>query len=256
MVDDRMRRNRLGAGILGPLPVVKGVFQIRALGSRVTLLADEDGLVLVDAGGVGSRRLISVGLRDAGYSMDDIRLVAVTHYHPDHTGGLEPLSKASIPIAAHEDDAPIISREVKYPNPFKEPALGMMTKPLIRFFAGRGVPVAYRLGDGDALPTAEGIRIVHTPGHTPGSMCLYVESKKLLIVGDALQYSRGVLTPPARWVTHDFDLAVASLNKLLDLDFETICFSHFSPMREGAPESLKMLIDDHEKGTRGRNGGI
>ena len=131
-----------------------------------------------------------------------------------------------------------------------------MTKPLIRFFAGKGVPVAYRLGDGDVLPTTEGIRIVHTPGHTPGSMCLYVESKKLLIVGDALQYSRGVLTPPARWVTHDFDLAVASLNKLLDLDFETICFSHFSPMREGAPESLKMLIDDHEKGTRGRNGGI
>ena len=111
MDDEKTPQNRLGAGILGPLPVVPGVFQIRAIASRVTVLADEDGLVLVDAGGAGSRRLISTGLRDAGYSIDDIRLVAVTHYHPDHTGGLEPLSKASIPIAAHEDEAPIISRE-------------------------------------------------------------------------------------------------------------------------------------------------
>ena len=150
MVDDKMHRNRRGAGILGPLPVVAGVFQIRAIGSKVTLLADEDGLALVDAGGVGSRRLISAGLREAGYSMDDIRLVAVTHYHPDHTGGLEPLSRASIPIAAHEDEAPIITREVEYPNPFTGPALGAMTKPLIRSVAGRGVPVAYRLRDGDA----------------------------------------------------------------------------------------------------------
>ena len=256
MVEDKISRNRPAAGILGPLPVVPGVFQIRAIGSRVTLLADDHGLVLVDAGGVGSRRLISAGLRDAGYSMDDIRLVAVTHYHPDHTGGLEPLSKASMPIAAHEDEAPIISREVEYPNPFIGPALGVMTKPLIRSVAGKGVPVAYRLGDGDALPTADAVRIVHTPGHTPGSMCLYVESKKLLIVGDALQYSHGVLTPPARSVTHDFDLAMESLKKLLELDFETICFSHFAPMREGAPESLKMLLDDHEKGTQGRHASV
>ena len=255
MGEQKVSRNRPGTGILGPLPVVPGVFQVRAIGSRVTLLADEDGLVLVDAGGTGSRRLISAGLRDAGYSMDDIRLVAVTHYHPDHTGGLESLAKASIPIAAHEDEAPIISREVDYPSPFNEPTLSVMTKPLIRSVAGRGVQVAYRLRDGDTLPTADGTRVVHTPGHTRGSICLYVESKKLLIVGDALQHSHGVLAPPARSVTHDFDLAMTSLKKLLNLDFETICFSHYSPMREGARESLKILIDEHERGTRGRNGG-
>ena len=250
MGGNNKRQSRLSAGILGPLPVVPGVFQIRAIASRVTALADEDGLVLVDAGGTGSRRLIEAGLRDAGYSLNDVRLVAVTHYHPDHTGGLGPLSETSIPIAAHEDEAPIISREVEYPSPFKDPTLGVMTKPLIRSVAGKSVPVTYRLRDGDTLPTADGVRIVHTPGHTPGSICLYVESKKLLIVGDALQYSHGALTPPARSVTHDFDLAMESLKKLSELEFETVCFSHFSPMREGAPESLKALIDEHEKGMR------
>ena len=250
MGESNKRQSRLSARVLGPLPVLPDVFQIRAIASRVTVLAGEDGLVLVDAGGTGSRRLIEAGLRDAGYSLQDVRLVAVTHYHPDHTGGLGPLSEASIPIAAHEDDAPIISREVEYPSPFKDPALGVMTKPLIRSVAGKSVPVTYRLRDGDTLPTADGIRIVHTPGHTPGSMCLYVESKKLLIVGDAVQYSHGVLTPPARSVTHDFDLAMESLKKLVQIDFQTICFSHFSPMREGAPESLKALIDEHEKGMR------
>ena len=212
------------------------------------MLVEDDGLVLVDAGSAGSRRLISVGLRKAGYSMDDISIVAVTHYHPDHTGGLNALSKRhSVPVAAHELEAPIISREADYPSPFNSRALGLFAWPLVRALADGGAPVAHRLRDGDALPSAGGVRVVHTPGHTAGSMSLFVESKKLLIVGDALQHPRGNLRPPARHVTRDFSLAIESLKSLEELDFETICFSHFPPMRVRARESIQRLIDDHQE---------
>ncbi len=226
----------------------------------MTFLADERGLVLVDGGGVGSGRLIRAGLRRAGYAVSDIRLAAVTHYHPDHTGGLSALSA---PVAAHEDDAAIISREAPYPSPFDRSALGRAAWPLTRPVLGEGVPVAHRLRDGDRLPGAEGVVVVHTPGHTAGSVCLYVESKKLIIVGDALRHRGGSLwhrggglIPPPRLVTQDLDLAVESLRKLTALDFETICFSHFPPMRERARESLELLLEGYGKGCGGGSGGF
>ena len=201
----------------------------------------------MDAGSAGSHALISAGLRNAGYTMGDVRLAVATHCHPDHSGGLAQLTKMSIPVAAHEEDAPIISREEAYPNPLRNPALATMASPLIRTLAGEGAPVAHRLRDGDTLPTMDGVRVVHTPGHTAGSICLYVESKRLLIVGDALEHRRGALGPPARHVTSDFGMAIRSLGKLAALDVATICFSHFRPLRERARESLRQLISEYNR---------
>ena len=203
--------------------------------------------MLVDAGSAGSHALISAGLRNAGYTLEDIRLVVATHCHPDHSGGLAQLAKMSIPVAAHEEDAPIISREAEYPSPIRNSALATVASPLIRTLAGEGAPVAHRLRDGDTLPTTANVRIVHTPGHTAGSICLYVESKRLLIVGDALEHRRGVLGPPARHVTSDFELAMESLDKLAALDVATICFGHFRPLRERARESLRRLISEYNR---------
>lgn len=217
------------------------------MGARVTLLEDEDGLVLVDAGSAGSHALISAGLRNAGYTMGDVRLVVATHCHPDHSGGLAQLTRMSIPVAAHEDDAPIISREKDYPNPIRNPALATVASPLIRTLAGEGAPVTHRLRDGDTLPTMDGVKVVHTPGHTAGSICLFLESKRLLVAGDALEHRRGTLGPPARHVTSDFDMAVRSLGKLAALDVETICFGHFRPLRQGARESLRRLVLDYNR---------
>ena len=199
----------------------------------------------MDAGCAGSHGLISAGLRNAGYTLGDVRLAVATHCHPDHSGGLAELTKMSIPVAAHEEDAPIISREEEYPSPLRNPALATVASPLIRTLAGEGAPVAHRLRDGDTLPTMDGARVVHTPGHTAGSICLYLESKRLLIAGDALQHRRGALRPPARHVTSDFEMAVRSLGKLAALDVATICFGHYRPLREEARESLRRLVSEY-----------
>ena len=122
-----------------------------------------------------------------------------------------------------------------------------MAAPLIRTLAGEGAPVAHRLRDGDTLPTMDGVKVVHTPGHTAGSICLYLESKRLLIAGDALEHRRGALGPPARHVTSDFEMAIRSIGKLAALDVATICFSHFRPLRERARESLRRLNSEYNR---------
>ena len=103
--------------------------------------------------------------------------------------------------------------------------------------------VDYILESEDTLPIPEEVRVVATPGHTPGSICLYVTSQKVLVVGDALRYTFGRLRLPAPSVTQDPWQARESLKKLTALDFEVLCFSHYPPLREKAEQALHQLID-------------
>ena len=108
---------------------------------------------------------------------------------------------------------------------------------------GKPVPVDDRLEDGDILPFGTEVRAVHLPGHTPGSIALHLPEKRAIIVGDALQYKLAWrLSPPAVGVTQHPVEAMRSLEKLLDLDFDTICFSHFPPMRKEPHRALRGLV--------------
>ena len=71
-------------------------------------------------------------------------------------------------------------------------------------------------------------------------------ARNAVIVGDTLQYRFArKLAPPARWVTRRPDVAKRSLAKLLNLDFDVICFSHFPPLSEEPHKAIRRLIDQH-----------
>ena len=72
-----------------------------------------------------------------------------------------------------------------------------------------------------------GLRVVHTPGHTPGSVCLYAERHRLLFTGDVLQVISGRLTYASAFFSHDHAGARASVERLAALDVETIALSHY-----------------------------
>ena len=93
----------------------------------------------------------------------------------------------------------------------------------------------------EGLAALGGLRVVHTPGHTPGSICLYSPERRLVIVGDILQRLRGVVTYPNELFTDDMVLARRSIALLADLDIETILFSHYPALREGARDALRGL---------------
>ena len=97
------------------------------------------------------------------------------------------------------------------------------------------------LTDGELLPALGGLVVVHTPGHTPGSICLYSPARRFVIVGDILQYLRGRVTYPNEVFTDDMRQARQSIARLAELDIEMILFSHYPALRDGCREALRGL---------------
>lgn len=97
-------------------------------------------------------------------------------------------------------------------------------------WAAHPVGVDVMVNDGDQLPILGGIKIFHVPGHTPGSICLLLESKRLLIAGDVIAHRFG-LRLPLKGFTVDIEQEILSVRKIASLEFDTICFGHGSPLR-------------------------
>jgi glyoxylase-like metal-dependent hydrolase (beta-lactamase superfamily II) len=159
------------------------------------LFLTDDGVHLVDPGWDtdDNRARLDAGLRDAGRTLDDVRSITATHLHPDHLGlGARLRAERGIPIALHRAEHAALRRPL-YPEPEETvrrwgipPALAAgVTSELVP----RSHPVGFEgdvvLDDGDLLTIpGRSIRVIHTPGHTAGSICLHDEGAGLLLTGD------------------------------------------------------------------------
>jgi len=85
------------------------------------------------------------------------------------------------------------------------------------------------VSDGDELPILGGIKILHTPGHTLGSICLFLQQERLVIAGDVLAHMFK-LSLPSKAFTVDISQEIHSVKRLASLDFDVICFGHGSPL--------------------------
>lgn len=222
------------------MEILPGVHQIILKGSRVMLVVGQD-VTLIDAGLSWSPNEIVSYINKIGLELKDIDRIVLTHHHLDHAGGAARLKELTgAKLAAHVDDAAYISGAKVYPSPFISPVLGAITSPIIDRLQPKPVAVDIALEDGDQL---DQFRVVHVPGHTMGSIALIAPEKGFLMVGDALQVTLGRLAQPSRLFTVDMTLANRSIQKMAALDFEVLCFSHFSPIKEGARSKLVELAD-------------
>ncbi len=219
--------------------VLPGLYQVRTRGSRAYLIVEDD-ITLIDTGSPGSGERILRAVEELGRSPEDIKHIVITHYHIDHVGGLPELQdwvpgKTGVHLAeAHhvESDRPL-------PNPFQHPWLARICEPYLLRNDPGAARVDVILDDGDELPALGGMRIVHAPGHTAGSISLHFPNRGVLLVGDAMQYKFGRLMLPSRLFTQDMAAATESIRKLATLDFETLCFSHFRPILVGADRKVR-----------------
>jgi glyoxylase-like metal-dependent hydrolase (beta-lactamase superfamily II) len=184
---------------------------------------------------------VLAALRRAGRSADDVEHILITHYHPDHLGGLAELLK-HVPahVGVHAAEAPAVCGDAPMPAPLRYPRLAERLAPIMRFV--RRCPVDTILDDGDELPVLGGLRVVHTPGHTPGHIALHLPRQGLVIAGDALQRRGTRLAPPARFVTADWAMALRSVQRLAALDFDVLALSHFPPLRRQAVAQVRRLV--------------
>ena len=235
-----------------PLEIAPGVFQVPVLGAQVWLLVD-DPVTLVDTGTRGSGRAIRAALARLGRRPEELATVVLTHYHPDHVGALPELLAArrrhpaasphsTFAVAIHAAEAPFLCAPATLPNPFQRPLLrrlGGPFWPLARL--RRACPVDTPLADGDPLPGRPDVRVVHLPGHTPGSIALHLPAHGLVLVGDSLERRGGRLGPPNPLFTEDPAAAWVSIQRLAALDFDTLGLSHWPPIWRGAARELRDL---------------
>lgn len=217
------------------MEIASGVHAVPLLGATGHLIC-EDRLTLIDAGLPGSGRRLASYVAGLGRSLDELVRIVCTHGHPDHVGGVRELSADGIDVFMHAaDDAGL---QVTLREALRRPSRGKLFA-----YAARAPTATIPLKDGAILPVLGGLEVIHTPGHTPGSVCLYAARDRLLFVGDALEVRRGRVAFASPIFSDDVATARASVQRIAERDVNTIVFGHDPPWRDDANGVLASLAE-------------
>jgi len=206
-----------------------------------TLLWDEDIAVLVDTGYPGLLENFKAAFKEASVHWSKLHTVVITHQDLDHIGSLPSLltdCSSKLEVLAHEIEKPYIQGDkmlLKH-TPEALAAAEAMIPPHVpedwrrAFLSVLSSPPKGRVDntikDGEWLPFAGGITVIHTPGHSPGHLSLYHHESQTLIAADALTVIDGELHGPDRKATPDMQTALLSLSKFADFEIKNVICYH------------------------------
>lgn len=213
-----------------------------ALGNVNAFLLTQDELTLIDTGVAGSEGKILQVIGELGHQPTALRHIMITHCHPDHAGSLAALQQATGATAyAHRLDAPAIraGKVSKLLTPTPQLLQRLLFWLFIRNSSPNFPPAAIdrELNDGDRLPMAGGLRVIHAPGHCAGQVALFwPQHGGVLFAADAcanmpsLDYSLGY---------EDLALGQQTLANLAKLEFAAVCFGHGNAITQEATAKFR-----------------
>jgi glyoxylase-like metal-dependent hydrolase (beta-lactamase superfamily II) len=206
--------------------VSEGIYRVDGVrGVNVYVAEIGDGLLVIDTGMPGTAEKIVEFLRTLGRAPSDVRTIAITHADPDHIGGvarLKELTGAS--VAVHAEDAGVLAGTDAGKRPGRLTAVVFaVIGPMMRI---NRVQPDVLLQEGDSLA---GFSVLHTPGHTAGSMALYRDG--VVFSGDALlSDSKGNERPPRKMLSADYPQALESADKIRALGYRVLLPGHGAPV--------------------------
>ncbi|WP_134687278.1 MBL fold metallo-hydrolase [Brevibacillus migulae] len=217
------------------------------------VLQDEHDTILVDCGYPDFIGLLREAMKQHHIDLASLTKCIVTHHDMDHMGSLAALKRmySHIEVVAHEIEAPYISGEKKSLRLEQaEASLDMLpaeAKPhaeqFIRFLQSiEPAQVDRTVTHQEHLPWCGGIEIVHTPGHMPGHISLYLPASKTLIAADAVVIEQGKLEIANPQYALDLEEAIRSVERLLDYDIEHLICYHGGLFAGDSKKGLRQLI--------------
>jgi len=232
------------------IPVLEQAFYTGPQSPNVFLVRDGDEAALVDSG-FGDEPSVKARLDFlAEHPGVRVKYIVLTHHHFDHTSGAAQLRESTgAQVALHEGEEKFLlewdstaPQDIEIPEEAKE--LREKVEAFRRQAADATPDVLVNDGDAFAVGSLE-LQIVHTPGHTLGSVCIYMPQEKALFTGDtALGLGTVAISPPPHG---DMGLYLQSLERLKTLDCAVMLPGHGQAVHD-VPAKLQEMIDHrHER---------
>jgi glyoxylase-like metal-dependent hydrolase (beta-lactamase superfamily II) len=218
------------------IPKVRGANAYAVLGQT----EGDRHLTLVDTGMPGNATRIVDFLKSLDMEWIDSFTIILTHPDIDHSGSVAELKEklGNVKVAIHEADAPRLTGE----KPLKEVRgiTGSLFKAMSPFMRFKPVTPDLLLKDGEQV---DGLTVVHTPGHTQGSICLYSERLKAMFAGDALRTDKNRSPKlPSAAMTVNIEAAKNSIRKIASYQFELLLPGHGPPILTDGSKKVKKFV--------------
>ena len=206
------------------------------------IIEREQECILVDAGISKSAKCVA-NLLKSNFPDKPLKAVFLTHCHIDHTAGLSVLNKYfDFIVIAHEDEKPYIEKEKELPS-FKGFS-GFLTKVLERMMGVSNLKVDQTVVDGEIL---YGLKVMHLPGHTPGTIALLDVESQALFCGDIINADKkgSKILPPKEHYAFDYNQALeASIRMLEETTPSVVLVGHGSPVLEPT-EAIEAYLEKY-----------
>jgi len=222
------------------MEILPGIHKVDGVNCNCYLVEGQKcGWTLIDTGMPGNaKKILSYMSGTLKCQPSDVKTIIITHGHIDHIGSLAAMKEATgAKVAAHEADADFIAGK-------KAMSMGKNISWKFRFFRllspfMKAAPVQpdTLLKDNDDIA---GMKVIHAPGHTPGSICLYDKRRKVLFVGDLLRFLGGKVTGPP--ITLDEGQVRESMGRVSKLKFNVMLSGHGEPLMPCADERVREFI--------------
>jgi glyoxylase-like metal-dependent hydrolase (beta-lactamase superfamily II) len=220
------------------MEIIPSVYKIDGvIGANCYLVTSGTDMVLIDTGMRGSSQKVERYLKGLGKNLSEIKYIFITHADLDHVGGAAKMKKLTgAKLVIHAGDALVLAgrsegRTLK--------GLIALVKYLAPIMHARPVEADIVLKENTDIA---GFKVLCTPGHSEGSISIYLPGK-VIFVGDALRSdAKGNLKPPSKALAADMVQAKASVTLIAGLEYDTLLCGHGAPVKGEASAKVKNLL--------------